>query len=396
MRPQALAVIIASTITAVFVAAVGIVAVAHFMPAPQHQGPRMPRQQARVLDNVMIAPGAPGADVEEVFELPPAGAAIQPEEMPRARGAAVPTKDYGVTGPHTHGNLSVFLIHGEDKAKNLNILTLQEAIDQGVAVVRDTGHQLTVDNRSNSPLFVQAGDIVKGGSQDRTLPFDMLISARQNGVSVGALCVEQGRSTPRRNDMSSGTFQSSTEQLPGRKLRLAAHSNGQGQVWSNVAALQQNLARTTGVALQADNPTSSLQLLVEHPRVQSEVRKYLNDLSNVVDGKDDVIGYAVVVNGKIHSADVYASNDLFRKLWPKLLKSSAVDALAERGAVAGSPLSPDNVKEFLAVAERGTPSRVNGLNRGVTIRHDAPQQVLFETCDPARGNLVLHRSFIAK
>jgi hypothetical protein len=393
MRPQTLAVIIASTVTAVFLAAVGIVAVAQFMPTPQHQAP-LQRQQALVFDKI-IAPGVPGAEIEDVFELPPAGAAIEPAELPKARGPAVAAKDFAVTGPHTHGNLTVFLIHGEDKAKNLNILTLHEALERGVAVVHDRG-VLSVDNRSNSALFIQAGDIVKGGSQDRTLPFDMLISARQNNVSVNALCVEQGRSTPRRNEMSTGTFASSNDQLPGRRLRMAAHSSNQGQVWANVSSLQQNLARTTGVALQQENPTSSLQLLVEHPRVQREVQKHVGELGNLVDGKDDVIGYAVVINGKIQSADVYATNDLFRKLWPKLLKASAVDAVAERHVDVGTVPNAANVKSFLAVAETGTPSRVNGQNRGVTIRHDGPQQVLFETCDPARGNMVLHRSFIAK
>ena len=177
------------------------------------------------------------------------GPAIAPAELPKVRGAALAAKDYELTGPHAHGNLAIFLIHGEDQAKNLKIMTLQEGIERGVAVVHDRG-VLTVDNRSNTPLFIQAGDIVKGGSQDRTLPFDMLISARQNNVSVGALCVEQGRSSPRRNDMSAGTFQSSSEQLPGRKLRLAAHSNAQGQVWAGVQTLQQNPARPTGVAIR--------------------------------------------------------------------------------------------------------------------------------------------------
>ena len=56
---------------------------------------------------------------------------------------------------------------------------------------------------------------------------------------------------------------------------------------------------------------------------------YIKKLSGIIDGKSDVIGYAFAVNGKISSSDVYGSNALFRQLWPKLLKASAVEAIAE-------------------------------------------------------------------
>jgi hypothetical protein len=401
MRPQTLAVVIASTVTAIFLGAVGIVAIGQFLPTPDANPPA--QKQPAIAQNFfapMVVNG-PQVELDFPFEGPGAGEAAQPvaqpipqAELPKVRGAAVSAKDYTVIGPHTHGNLAIYLIHGEDQAKNLQMLTLQEGLERGFAVVHDRGN-LFIDNRSNMPLFVQAGDIVKGGNQDRTLPYDMLISARQNNVSVGALCVEAQRSFPRGNEIST-SFSTSTEQLPGRTLRLAAHSNSQIKVWAGVASLQQNLARTTGGSVQANLSTSSLQLTLEHPRVQGAVQKYLNDLGPSVDGQKDVLGYAVAVNGKVQSADVYASNEMFNKLWPKLLKASAVDALSERRTK--TPIAPtaDSVKTFLAAAETGSTSRVNGLNRGVTLRQDSARAVLFDTCDPTHANLVLHRSFLAK
>src|SRR5262249_46383713 len=157
--------------------------------------------------------------------------------------------------------------------------------------------------------------------------------ANSRNVPIGALCVEQGRSFPRGSEIST-SFQTATEQLPSRKLRLAAHRNAQGQVWSNVADLQQNLARNAGGSVQAHQSQTSLQLSLEHPLVQNSIQECLANLHPVIDGKKDVIGFAVVVNGRIQSADVYGSNALFQKLWPKLLKASAVEALAERRPVA--------------------------------------------------------------
>ena len=64
------------------------------------------------------------------------------------------------------------------------------------------------------------------------------------------------------------------------------------------------------------------------------IAAYVKKLEKSLDKQKDVIGYAVVINGKVHSADVFANADLFRKLWPKLLKCAAIEAIAENEAKA--------------------------------------------------------------
>ena len=39
-----------------------------------------------------------------------------------------------------------------------------------------------------------------------------------------------------------------------------------------------------------------------------------------------LVSMVVAINGKVHSMDVFESTPLFRKLWPTLLKSYALDA----------------------------------------------------------------------
>jgi hypothetical protein len=336
----------------------------------------------------IFAPFAPMPDVRE--------APITPEQLPNVRGATVQARDYVLSAPQTHGNLSIFLIHGRDTAKDAKIITLQEAIEQNTATVHETGAgQLLIDNRSNSALFIQAGDIVKGGTQDRTLPNDMLISANTTRTPVTALCVEQGRSFPRQGEISS-SFETSSEQLPGRDLRLAAYRQSQGDVWNNVRKMQDNLARNTGGSVQAPLSQTSLQLSLEHQRVQNAVQDAVAKLAPAVEGKNDVIGYVAVVNGQVQSADVYASADLFRKLWPKLIRASAVGALAEkRGDAAVQVPTNEAVQAFLTSAETGQAFHVQA-GRSSIIRQETAGQLLFDTCDPARGNVVVHRAFIAK
>src|SRR5437764_15089703 len=80
--------------------------------------------------------------------------------------AAAQTGEYRVSQPYTYKNLSIFLIHGKDQNAKGNILTLQEAMARGLFRVYETGdvNELQVENLSKEfDVFIQSGDIVKGG-----------------------------------------------------------------------------------------------------------------------------------------------------------------------------------------------------------------------------------------
>ena len=49
------------------------------------------------------------------------------------------TNKQTVSGPHTHENLAVFLVHGPDTADTSHYVTLEEALDQQKVVVHETG-----------------------------------------------------------------------------------------------------------------------------------------------------------------------------------------------------------------------------------------------------------------
>ena len=69
-------------------------------------------------------------------------------------------------------------------------------MDRRIAVVHETGsvNELTIENVTlNEDVFVQAGDIVKGGKQDRVLSVDLILAASSDSVPISAFCVEQSR-----------------------------------------------------------------------------------------------------------------------------------------------------------------------------------------------------------
>ena len=99
--------------------------------------------------------------------------------------AKAQTDGYRFSEPYTYKNLTIFLIHGKDQTSKKNILTLQEAMEKKLFVVYETSdvNELAVENLSTEfDVFIQSGDIVKGGKQDRILAVSIIIPARSGRV----------------------------------------------------------------------------------------------------------------------------------------------------------------------------------------------------------------------
>jgi hypothetical protein len=318
----------------------------------------------------------------------------------KRRPQAATTSDYKISGPYTHNNLAVFLIHGRDKLAGKTFLTLQEALKQRKVVVYETKNvnELAIENlSSHEEVYVQSGDIVKGGQQDRMLGVDLVVPPRSGKISIAAFCVEQGR-WQKRGSEEVTRFSSSTERVATRELKIAANkTKSQGEVWNKVAEAQTKLSANVGARVRAPASDSSLQLTLENRQVQETAAAYVRALAHVADGRRDVIGYAFAINGKINSADVYAANTLFLKLWPSLLKASAVEAIAElqRGRKFDA-VSAAEVGAFLDDAEGGAATEKDVTKRVQMITRESKVNILFETRDRSAAGPWLHRSYIKK
>jgi len=319
------------------------------------------------------------------------------------KGNELKAADYQMSGPYTHANLTVFLIYGPNTIGARNFLTLEEALVQKKVIVFETKsvNELAIQNLSNQDVYVQAGDIVKGGQQDRMLGVDLIVPAHSRKIPIAAFCVESGRWTKRGNEQA-GTFGSSSEVAATRELKLAAKLKGsQGDVWKNVAVAQDKLSQNVGARVNAAESESSLQLAVENPKVQQTADNYLKELSHIVYTKRNVIGYVFAINGKVNSADVYASSGLFRKLWPKLLKASAIEAIAElRKDQMFEPATVDNARSFLSDSENPAPSEKEVTGKVRLVTREDKENVFFETraaAPTATGkDEWVHRNYIKK
>ncbi len=307
---------------------------------------------------------------------------------------------YSLSGPFGYENLTIFLIHGPDLPNNKLFVPLQEAMERKLVIVHETSdvNELAIENLSKTDeVFVQAGDIVKGGQQDRVLAVDLIVAARSGKTPIDAFCVEHGR-WQQRGAEPAEQFGSSDGMVATKELKMAAkESRSQAKVWDEVAVAQRSLSRSVNDDVAGVASRSSLQLTIENEKVQESAAAYTKKLSSIVEEKSDVIGYVFAINGKLNSADVYASGALFKRFWPKLLRTTAIEAVAERhGSEKTETVSADAIQDFLADAERGQESTNEVTERTHMIKRENEKNLFFETRDMAQAGAWVHRSYLLK
>jgi hypothetical protein len=128
----------------------------------------------------------------------------------------------------------------------------------------------------------------------------------------------------------------------------------QSGVWWSIDTLRSNLEKRFGVALEPPEPTSwtrnldagnrattvlsqrepywtsSLPLALSNPRLVDAQASYAKALRGVVQTDGKIIGAVFVVNGQVIGAEVYASPELFRLMWPHLLRAYTTIAISQK------------------------------------------------------------------
>jgi hypothetical protein len=311
-----------------------------------------------------------------------------------------PRRIGNLSGPYTHKNLTVYLVHGEDQISGKTPLTLDEAFNRKLVVVHETGDvdQLEIENLSTSEeIYVQAGDIVKGGKQDRVLTVDLLVPAGSGRIPISSFCVEQGRWTARGGE-STHQFNSADEMVVSKDIKLAAkHSNSQANVWGGVAVTQEKLSSAANTSVASSASRSSLPLTLENKFVRESAEDYVTKLRSIIDGKSDVIGFVFAINGEINSGDTYAIHGLFEKLWPRLLKAAAIEAVAEQGDAVGQDkavVTAALVGSFLSDLETAKISKQQTVTERISIvTRQNTRAILIESRDEESDSW-LHRNYL--
>lgn len=219
----------------------------------------------------------------------------------------------------SYRNLTVFPLVGNAGGTG-GYLTLDRAIARGQVEVqeKDGGdvNRVRVRNVSDSHVFGLAGEIITGAKQNRMLSRDVLLPPKSGWLELSVYCVEHGRWHG-----ESMEFSSKGQVAAGRVRAKAANTRSQDAVWGEISANSADL----GVAA----PTSRFDAVFDDDGVQEELKAYRERLETQVPAlAPGVVGVAVAVGGRLVCVDVFGSPAMFRSLWPRLLESYVVDALA--------------------------------------------------------------------
>jgi hypothetical protein len=303
-----------------------------------------------------------------------------------------------LTGPYVYQNLAIFAVHDHDPAHHQEILTLEEGLAKKVVTIEEVGqvNRLVASNKGKTSVYLQSGDIVKGGQQDRVLQHDTLLPPGSQKVPLAVFCVESGRWHGRGSEPGHH-FASSNATIMTKRQKMAVKVAGnQGEVWASVAAAQADMGGKVGRSVRSAESETSLQLTLEDKKVNDTVDDYVRHLEKTLPGDKDVVGYAVAVNGNVESVDVFASSNLFGKMRGKLLKASATEALAARTDKPSPAPSTDAVRALMTDAEAGAARTEKETLRTQVTRKESKNNVVFETNDPFVPSKAVHKSYIAK
>jgi ARG/rhodanese/phosphatase superfamily protein len=278
--------------------------------------------------------------------------------------------DYKLLAPISHGDLTIFPVVSAKSHDTSSFLTLDEGIRSGEVVVTEVGtisgmirrrplpqsysraevNRLVLVNNSKRPLILLAGEVVTGGKQDRVVGKDRLVPAESDPVDLSVFCVEPGRWIA--SSTKSDTHASVMAQPSVRKKAMV--DADQQKVWDEVASARAGFAMRlapsatpapggheqafVGGATRELNSTTSYAKTVENSAVKQQMESITEPMQKAYESvikqlrNQNAVGVVVAVKGRIVWADIFASNALLRKYWPKLLESYAAESLTAPGA----------------------------------------------------------------
>lgn len=352
------------------------------------------------------------------------------------RPAYVPY-DQRVQEPIHHGNLTIFPVSNGGRADTSLYLTLDEGLAQGVVKVGELGvlrgagamvrpmerrserrpyiqqpqvqqtitgdqarvNELAIQNLSDRPLLLLAGEVVSGGKQDRVVARDRIVPPHSEPIPLGVFCVEPGRWHG-----ISGQFAASKAMAHPKLRKEVTEARDQRKVWDEVAKANTAVAETVtvapgsgaGVGAGLTGGTFRAQSSYAQTMEARPVQDKLNERTGIFLQQipKDAVGVVVAVNGRLVWADLFASPALFQRYRAKLLQSYLVEAVRSGESPVRAP-SVSEAREFLReLSGRQTIEVEPGVYR--LVRTDSDRVVTYELQSLGARALTLHLARMAQ
>lgn len=224
--------------------------------------------------------------------------------------------------PMSYEGLTVYPLTSKKQFPLSGYLTLDEALNRKALVVTELGdgaevNTLQVENRGDRHVFIMAGEILKGAKQDRTVQADLLLPPHSGKKRISAFCVEHGRWVE-----ESKSFSAAEQAVPNSVRRSAKGEKQQAKVWDSIA---QNQSR-----LKAAAPSGAAKDVYENKEVQKDLKPMEQRLKALPSQAADTVGVLAAFGDRLVALDVFGDESLMSRLYPKLLRSYAIDVINDK------------------------------------------------------------------
>lgn len=263
------------------------------------------------------------------------------------------------SGKYSFKSLQVFPVVAKAEFITANshvgpFITLKEAMDRKAIVITEiydsvrTGggrqnesqvvisdnavvNSLYIENTGTDTILILAGEIIKGGKQDRLIAKDFLLVPHSGKTDVSVFCVEPHRWNASAGatgqgmvsyNFSDANFSEYKKVASNKVRRKAVKDKDQGKVWQEVAIVtNKNNARSS---------TGSYNELEKTSSFKKEHDEYEKFFGHKFDATDNVIGVIVMSGDSVIGCDIFCTPDLFRREFINLLDAYVTDAITDQ------------------------------------------------------------------
>jgi len=200
-----------------------------------------------------------------------------------------------------------------DEAMENNCLKVSELTEQGNV------NTLQVTNQGKQEVLILDGEELVGAKQNRMVNATILIAAESN-LTIPVSCVERGRWRYESTSFDRSEVFGYSELRRKKAAYVAENLSAAGSFESNQHEVWEEIDRKQA-RMGSRSQTDAMH------DVFSQYERELDDFITGLKPMDGQIGIAVYINGSFNCMDIFGHPEVLERLWKKLLKSYAMEAL---------------------------------------------------------------------
>lgn len=270
--------------------------------------------------------------------------------------------------PRSFGPLTLFPFE-QAQTKGFSYRVLDEALADGslrVSEISEAGQVPTilVRNFGDEPVLILDGEELAGAKQNRILNLTILVAAKSD-LEVPVSCVEQGRwgyrtrkfSASKRAlyaDLRASKVAQVSKSLALRRSREAKQS----EIWRDIASKSSRMGVAAPTGAMAD--------------IYDRLDNNLDEATRKLAPSEGETGAIIAINGRIRGMDCFDRPSTYKRLFPKLLGSYALDAFDPHPHGISRDLQTEPQKFITLLREKARVDCYPALGLGTDVRVAAP------------------------